>query len=212
MRAKWCTAVARDAQTLPASRPRLMDGVGESDAVMGEEIFGPILPVLTFETFDQVAQPASKAKRNRWRAYLFSSDTGTHRPLHARTAIRRRLHQRRRHSPGNERDRRSAAWEKAVWAAYHGKRGFEAFSHVKSIVDKKTWLDLPMRYQPYSSAFYEKLLHDVPAIASRAQTLRASRIFRARPAYAFWDFLCLCHVLARRLAIRRLRLPLPQRR
>ena len=42
---------------------------------------------------------------------------------------------------------------------YHGKRGFEAFSHVKSIVDKKTWLDLPMRYQPYSSALYEKLLH-----------------------------------------------------
>lgn len=33
--------------------------------------------------------------------------------------------------------------------AYHGKAGFETFSHYKSIVDKKTWLDLPMRYQPY---------------------------------------------------------------
>ena len=43
--------------------------------------------------------------------------------------------------------------------AYHGKDGFEAFSHSKSIVDKKTWLDLPMRYQPYRSGFYEKLLH-----------------------------------------------------
>ena len=37
--------------------------------------------------------------------------------------------------------------------------GFGAFSHYKSIVDKKTWLDLPMRYQPYGSKFYEKLLH-----------------------------------------------------
>ena len=32
---------------------------------------------------------------------------------------------------------------------YHGKTGFEAFSHMRSIVDKKTWLDMPVRYQPY---------------------------------------------------------------
>ena len=41
--------------------------------------------------------------------------------------------------------------------AYHGKAGFDTFSHHKSIVDKKTWLDLPMRYQPYQKK-YEKLL------------------------------------------------------
>ena len=33
--------------------------------------------------------------------------------------------------------------------SYHGKTGFDTFTHYKSIVDKKTWLDLPMRYQPY---------------------------------------------------------------
>ena len=43
--------------------------------------------------------------------------------------------------------------------SYHGKAGFEAFSHCKSIVDKKTWIDLPMRYQPYRSKLYETLLH-----------------------------------------------------
>jgi len=43
--------------------------------------------------------------------------------------------------------------------AYHGKTGFETFSHSKSIVDKKTWMDLPMRYQPYKSKLYGKLLH-----------------------------------------------------
>ncbi len=42
---------------------------------------------------------------------------------------------------------------------YHGKDGFDAFSHYKSIVDKKTRLDLPMRYQPYQSKLYEALLH-----------------------------------------------------
>ena len=40
---------------------------------------------------------------------------------------------------------------------YHGKAGFEAFTHFKSIVDKKTWLDLPMRYRPYKK-FYGKLI------------------------------------------------------
>ena len=43
--------------------------------------------------------------------------------------------------------------------SYHGKDGFDAFSHYKSIVDKKVWLDLPMRYQPYQSKLYESLLH-----------------------------------------------------
>ncbi len=41
---------------------------------------------------------------------------------------------------------------------YHGRVGFEAFSHKKSIVDKKTFMDLPMRYQPYNSKVYGKLL------------------------------------------------------
>ena len=42
--------------------------------------------------------------------------------------------------------------------SYHGKTGFDAFSHIKSIVDKKTWMDLPMRYQPYKNKLNKKLL------------------------------------------------------
>lgn len=41
--------------------------------------------------------------------------------------------------------------------SYHGKKGFECFTHEKSIVDKKTFIDLPMRYRPYKK-FNEKLL------------------------------------------------------
>ena len=40
---------------------------------------------------------------------------------------------------------------------YHGRFGFDTFTHYKSIVDKKTWLDLPMRYQPYDD-MKEKLV------------------------------------------------------
>ena len=41
--------------------------------------------------------------------------------------------------------------------SYHGKFGFDIFSHKKSILDKKTWFDLPIRYQPYSE-ICDKLL------------------------------------------------------
>ena len=41
--------------------------------------------------------------------------------------------------------------------SYHGMAGFEEFSHTRSIVDKKTWMDMPVRYQPYTG-FKEKLL------------------------------------------------------
>lgn len=34
--------------------------------------------------------------------------------------------------------------------SYHGKHGFDTFTHDKSIVDKAVWLDLPFRYQPYN--------------------------------------------------------------
>ena len=42
--------------------------------------------------------------------------------------------------------------------AYHGAEGFAVFSHTKSLVNKKTWLDLPMRYQPYTRR-HERLVH-----------------------------------------------------
>ena len=48
---------------------------------------------------------------------------------------------------------------KSGMGSYHGEAGFRAFSHEKSMVDKKTWLDLPMRYQPYQGKLYETLLH-----------------------------------------------------
>ena len=137
--------------------PTVMDGVVAEDAVMGEEIFGPLLPVLTFDSFDQVVCGLQN-KAKPLAMYLFSSN-------------KNHIDQYRRElSFGggciNDVVIHLATSEMAFggvgesgMGAYHGKRGFEAFSHVKSIVDKKTWIDLPMRYQPYTSKLYNKLLH-----------------------------------------------------
>ncbi len=137
--------------------PTVMDGVTRDDAVMGEEIFGPILPVLTFESFDAVVDDL-KAKDKPLALYLFSAD---------KTHIRR-VTTELSYGGGciNDVVIHLATSEmgfggvgESGMGAYHGKTGFDAFSHYKSIVDKKTWMDLPMRYQPYKSKLYAKLLH-----------------------------------------------------
>ncbi len=136
--------------------PTVMDNVTESDAVMGEEIFGPIMPVLEFDDFDELIDEL-KDKDKPLALYLFSNNK-----KHIN-----RVTKELSYGGGciNDVVVHLATSEmgfggvgESGMGSYHGKDGFEAFSHYKSVMDKKTWLDLPMRYQPYNK-FYEKLLH-----------------------------------------------------
>lgn len=136
--------------------PTVMDNVTWEDAVMGEEIFGPILPVLTFDSYDEVFDLlAERAKPLA--LYLFSEDKERIRQVTQRCA----------YGGGcvNDTIIHLATSEmgfggvgESGMGAYHGKVGFDAFSHMKSVVDKKTWLDLPMRYRPYDRGMSAKLL------------------------------------------------------
>ncbi len=136
--------------------PTVMDNVAETDGVMGEEIFGPILPVLTYDDFDRLITDL-KGKEKPLALYLFSSDK-----KHIK-----RVTTELSYGGGciNDVVVHLATSEmgfggvgESGMGSYHGKDGFLAFSHLKSVMDKKTWLDLPMRYQPYNK-LYEKLLH-----------------------------------------------------
>ena len=42
--------------------------------------------------------------------------------------------------------------------SYHGRKSFETFSHEKSILKKPFWLDMPLRYQPYTNKLYQKMI------------------------------------------------------
>ena len=137
--------------------PTVMDNVTENDAVMGEEIFGPIMPILTFDDFDNLVDEL-KYKDKPLALYLFSSNKN-----HIN-----RVTKELSYGGGciNDVVVHLATSEmgfggvgESGMGSYHGKDGFDAFSHYKSVMDKKTWLDLPMRYQPYKSKLYEKLLH-----------------------------------------------------
>ena len=135
--------------------PTVMDAVTWQDPVMGEEIFGPILPVLTFSHIPEVLE-LLKDRPKPLALYLFSRNKGHIRAVTERCSF----------GGGCVNDvvihlATSAMGFGGVgesgMGAYHGRVGFETFSHRKSIVDKKTWMDLPMRYQPYLP-LHEKLI------------------------------------------------------
>ena len=136
--------------------PTVMKDVTWEDAVMKEEIFGPIMPILTYERFEDLYEMlADKAKPLAF--YLFTEDGKL-----AQEATRRFafgggcINDVVIHLATSEMGFGGVG--ESGMGAYHGKIGFDAFSHLKSIVDKKTWMDLPMRYQPYTNQLYGKLL------------------------------------------------------
>jgi len=137
--------------------PTVMDRVTNDDAVMGEEIFGPIMPILAFDDFDTMVDEL-KTKDKPLALYLFTSDKS-----HIKRVTRELsygggcINDVIIHLATSEMGFGGVG--ESGMGSYHGKDGFDAFSHYKSIVDKKTWLDLPMRYQPYRSRLNEKLLH-----------------------------------------------------
>ena len=137
--------------------PTIMAGVTCDDAVMGEEIFGPILPILTFDSFDKMVADL-KDRDKPLALYLFSHDKGRiHRVTTELSYGGGCINDVVIHLATSEMPFGGVG--ESGMGGYHGKAGFDAFSHQKSIVDKKTWIDLPMRYQPYTSKLYEKLLH-----------------------------------------------------
>lgn len=137
--------------------PTVMDNVTENDAVMGEEIFGPIMPILTFDDFDKMVDNL-KDKDKPLALYLFSSDKGQIKRIATELSYGGGcINDVVVHLSTSEMGFGGVG--QSGMGSYHGKDGFDAFSHYKSIMDKKTWLDLPMRYQPYKNKMYEKLLH-----------------------------------------------------
>lgn len=135
--------------------PTVMTDVNWDDPVMGQEIFGPVLPIMTFTDIESIVSVLQR-RDSPLALYFFSR----HQP--SIDHVTRHL----RYGGGCINDTiihlaTTAMGFGGVGASgmgsYHGKHGFDTFSHMKSIVDKKTWLDLPMRYQPYRR-IYEKLL------------------------------------------------------
>ncbi len=136
--------------------PTVLNNVTWEDKVMQEEIFGPVLPLLTFERFEEIF-PLLAEKQKPLALYLFTEDKKRVEAVTTRCA----------YGGGciNDTIMHLATSElgfggvgESGMGAYHGKTGFDTFSHQKSVMDKKTWLDMPMRYQPYGDGKKEKTI------------------------------------------------------
>ncbi len=135
--------------------PTVLDNVTPEDAVMQEEIFGPIMPILTFrgsevQNFGDWAIDFIRSRPHPLALYIFTNDKKTE----------KRFLETVQFGGGcvNDTIMHLATSEMAFggvgnsgMGSYHGKKSFETFSHEKSIVKKSQWLDLPIRYQPYTS-------------------------------------------------------------
>lgn len=136
--------------------PTVMDHVTFDDAVMQEEIFGPVLPILAYDSLDQAIQKIN-SMAHPLALYVFTSDQAAARKVTNLCSFGGGcINDTVIHLATSEMG--FGGFGESGMGSYHGKDGFQTFSHYKSIVDKKTWLDLPMRYQPYRK-LNKKLLH-----------------------------------------------------
>ena len=136
-------------------QPTILDGVTPDDAIMQEEIFGPVLPILGVPNME-AARDFVRARPSPLALYVFTQNKNTERMFVEGV----------RYGGGcvNDTIIHLATSELAFggigqsgMGAYHGRKSFETFSHAKSIVKKGNWLDLDMRNQPYTS-LKEKLI------------------------------------------------------
>lgn len=135
--------------------PTVLDNVTFSDAVMQEEIFGPVMPILVFDRLDEVIRNVN-AMPHPLALYLFTSDNAAAKKVTSRCGFGGGcINDTIIHLATTEMG--FGGFGESGMGAYHGKIGFDTFSHYKSIVDKKTWIDLPMRYQPYRK-MHEKMV------------------------------------------------------
>nr|WP_294858633.1 aldehyde dehydrogenase [uncultured Fluviicola sp.] len=128
--------------------PTLIHNVTFEDAIMQEEIFGPLLPILTYDSMDEAIREIKKREKPL-SCYLFTNNS----------TLKNRLL--------NELSFGGGAVNDAIMhisnsrlpfggvgnsgtGSYHGEAGFRTFSHYKSILEKATWFETKLKYSPYS--------------------------------------------------------------
>lgn len=129
--------------------PTVLQNITWEDAVMQEEIFGPILPVLTFKNFNEALLHIADREKPL-AAYLFTDNAEEKKNFTSKISFGGGcindvvMHLSNDHLPfggvGN-----------SGMGNYHGAFGFETFSHQKAILDRVTWGEPDFKYPPYSA-------------------------------------------------------------
>ena len=128
--------------------PTVLHNINWDDKVMQDEIFGPILPVLTFKNFNEALLTICE-KDKPLAAYLFTKNSEEKEQFKSKISFGGGcindvvMHLSNDHLPfggvGN-----------SGIGNYHGKFGFETFSHQKSVLERVTWGEPDIKYPPYT--------------------------------------------------------------
>ena len=128
--------------------PTLLTEVSWNSPIMQEEIFGPVLPVIPYRTLDEII-PMINSREKPLALYLFSRRASAQERILAQvpfgggcindTIIHLADHRLPFGGVGQ-----------SGMGRYHGKYSFDTFTHEKAVVRKGNWLDLPIRYPPFS--------------------------------------------------------------
>lgn len=137
----------RDRETLRIE-PTVMRGVSLDDPVMGEEIFGPLLPIITWKTFDE-ALDVIRSFPEPLACYVFSTSKVFQKqviaavPFGGATINDVVIHLANNHMG-------FGGFGESGMGSYHGKAGFDCFTHYKSTLKKSNILEVPVRNPPFN--------------------------------------------------------------
>lgn len=135
--------------------PTVIENAPWDCELMTQEIFGPILPIMCYGSIEEVREMMEERPKPL-ALYVFSENKSEAKCLMDNCRFGGGcindtiIHLATTHMG-------FGGVGESGMGSYHGKAGFDTFSHTKSIVDKKTWLDLGIRYRPYTPAA-ERLL------------------------------------------------------
>lgn len=136
-----------DAATLYIE-PTILDGVSVDSTIMRDEIFGPILPILSFNTMEEAKAIIAK-NPNPLAFYIFTSSSTKEKawleavPAGGACVNTATLHLTNPNLPFGGRGFSGTG-------AYHGKYSFETFSHKKAVMKTPTWFDPALKYPPFT--------------------------------------------------------------
>ena len=129
--------------------PTLLENVKEEDEIMKDEIFGPILPVLSYTDLTSIISKI-KERPKPLSCYVFTKDKDLKKRIlneisFGSGAINESIMQ-----ISNSNLPFGGVGESGI-GSYHGESGFKTFSHYKSILEKSNWIEFPLKYFPHTA-------------------------------------------------------------
>lgn len=128
--------------------PTILKNVSFDDAVMQEEIFGPILPIIPYDILEEVINQVLELP-NPLSCYVFTRNGKLKKEILNKISFGGGMVNDAVTHISNSNLPFGGIGSSGI-GSYHGEAGFKAFTHYKSIVEKSTLLELPLKYHPHS--------------------------------------------------------------